>query len=139
MEIGYENRQRKTMNEQNKYSIRIEAVSEFVEQQSDETEGRFVFSYQIRISNTGSVPARLISRHWVITDADGKVQEVRGLGVIGEQPLLGPGQSFEYTSGCAIPTSFGTMRGSYQMQAEDGTEFDAEIPEFLLTGPRVLH
>ena len=127
------------MNEAKKYQINIEASSEFVEVQSDPDEGRFVFSYQIRIHNNGSLPARLVSRHWFITDAEGKVQEVRGLGVIGEQPLLAPGQLFEYSSGCAIPTAIGTMRGSYQMEAEDGTDFEAEIPEFVLAGPRILH
>ena len=102
-------------------------------------EGRFVFAYTITITNTGSVAARLISRHWIITDSDNKVQEVRGLGVVGEQPLLQPQESFEYTSGAAIATPVGTMRGSYQMVAEDGNSFDAPIPEFMLSMPRVLH
>jgi ApaG protein len=91
------------------------------------------------IKNTGNVTAQLISRHWIITDANNQVQEVRGLGVVGEQPLLKPAQSFEYTSGTAIATSVGTMRGSYQMVAEDGLQFDAPIPEFTLSMPRVLH
>ena len=93
----------------------------------------------IKFTNTGSVAARLISRHWVITDANNQVQEVRGLGVVGEQPLLKPGESYEYTSGSAIATPVGTMKGSYQMVAEDGTKFDAPIPEFTLSIPRVLH
>ena len=100
---------------------------------------RFVFAYHITIRNTGTVPAQLISRHWIITDADGDVQEVKGLGVVGHQPLLAPGQEFTYTSGCALTTAVGTMRGSYQMTAEDGTQFEAQIPEFALAIPRVLH
>lgn len=101
--------------------------------------GRFVFAYTISIRNIGSVAAQLISRHWIITDGNGTVQEVRGLGVIGNQPLLKPGESFEYTSGCALSTPVGTMRGSYQMTAEDGTRFEAPIAEFTLAMPRVLH
>jgi ApaG protein len=91
------------------------------------------------ISNTGQVPAQLISRHWHITDANQKVQEVRGLGVVGEQPFLKPGETFEYTSGTAIATPVGAMKGSYQMVAEDGTQFEADIPEFILAVPRILH
>jgi ApaG protein len=85
------------------------------------------------------VPAQLISRHWIITDSNSKVQEVKGLGVVGEQPRLAPGESYEYTSGASIATAVGTMRGTYQMVAEDGTRFDATIPEFTLSIPRVLH
>jgi ApaG protein len=122
-----------------KYEITVTARSAFVPEQSDEAQQRFVFAYTITIKNTGTVAARLISRHWVITDSDRQVQEVRGLGVVGEQPLLQPSESFEYTSGAAIATPVGTMRGSYRMTAEDGTEFDAPIPEFMLSMPRVLH
>lgn len=122
-----------------KYDITVQARSTFVPEQSDEDEGRFVFAYTITITNTGSVPARLISRHWIITDAQQQVQEVRGLGVVGEQPLLEPGESYEYTSGTSLATPVGTMRGSYQMVAADGTRFDAPIPEFVLSVPRVLH
>jgi len=122
-----------------KYLIHIETSAEFIADQSAPDEGRFVFAYQIRIENQGAVSAKLISRHWLITDAEGRVQEVRGVGVIGEQPLIAPGESFEYTSGCSIATPVGTMRGAYQMAAEDGTDFEATIPEFLLAGPRVLH
>jgi len=122
-----------------KYEITVQARSSFVPEQSDADEGRFVFAYTITITNTGSVAARLISRHWVITDSDNQVQEVRGLGVIGEQPLLQPQESFEYTSGASIATPVGTMRGSYKMVAEDGTAFDAPIPQFTLSMPRVLH
>ena len=87
----------------------------------------------------GELPAQLVARHWIITDANNEVQEVRGLGVVGEQPLLKPGESFEYTSGCTLQTPVGTMKGSYQMLGEDGSRFDAEIPEFVLAIPRVLH
>ena len=122
-----------------KYRIEIEAQPQYLPDQSDEQAARFVFAYTITIRNTGSVGARLISRHWLITDSNNEIQEVRGLGVIGEQPSLAPGESFEYTSGAAIPTPVGTMRGSYQMLAADGTRFDTPIPEFTLSVPRVLH
>ena len=122
-----------------KYDITVKARATFIPEQSDEAEGRYVFAYTITITNTGEVPARLISRHWLITDSDNRVQEVRGMGVVGEQPLLKPQESFEYTSGAAIATPVGTMRGTYQMVAEDGTAFDATIPEFTLSMPRVLH
>ncbi|MEC5397720.1 Co2+/Mg2+ efflux protein ApaG [Uliginosibacterium sp. H1] len=121
------------------YKIEVEAKAQFIEEQSDADAGRYVFSYHIRIRNGGDVAAQLISRHWIITDADGEVQEVQGMGVIGEQPTLQPGESFEYSSGCSLGTPFGTMRGTYQMQAADGHRFDAEIPLFSLLGPRVLH
>ena len=98
-----------------------------------------VLEYTVTITNTGTVAARLVSRHWIITDSDSRVQEVRGMGVVGEQPTLQPQESFEYTSGTAIATPVGTMRGTYQMIAEDGTSFDALIPEFTLSVPRVLH
>jgi ApaG protein len=93
----------------------------------------------ITVTNTGNVPAQLVSRHWVITDANGKVLEVKGLGVVGQQPLLKPGESFEYTSGTNLETAVGTMRGTYQMVADDGKHFDAPIPLFTLSVPRVLH
>ena len=112
---------------------------EYIPEQSSEEQDRYVFAYTITITNTGSIPAQLISRHWVITDASNSVQEVRGLGVVGEQPLLKPGESFEYTSGSAIATPVGMMKGSYQMVAEDGTKFDAQIAEFTLSMPRILH
>jgi ApaG protein len=121
------------------YEITVKARATFIPEQSDEAEGRYVFAYTITITNTGEMPARLISRHWLITDSDSRVQEVRGMGVVGEQPLLKPQESFEYTSGAAIATPVGTMRGTYQMVAEDGTAFDATIPEFTLSMPRVLH
>lgn len=117
----------------------IQTQVNYLPDQSDESDNRFVFSYTISITNSGSVAAKLISRHWIITDAHNHVQEVRGQGVVGEQPLLKPNQSFEYTSGTVLTTQVGTMRGSYQMQAEDGTQFDVEIPLFVLSIPRVLH
>ncbi|MBM3340800.1 MAG: Co2+/Mg2+ efflux protein ApaG [Betaproteobacteria bacterium] len=121
------------------YYISIKARTVYIPNQSDPAADRYVFAYTITITNTGSVAAQLLSRHWIITDAVDKVQEVRGEGVVGEQPHLRPGQSFEYTSGSAIATPVGTMRGSYQMLADDGTEFDAPIAEFTLSMPRVLH
>jgi len=122
-----------------RYEISVSTRTQYLADQSDEEAGRFVFAYTITIRNTGSIAAQLISRHWIITDADSQVQEVRGLGVVGEQPLIKPGEAFEYTSGTAIATQVGTMRGAYQMVAEDGTRFDADIPEFTLSVPRVLH
>ena len=122
-----------------KYEITVSSQTKYVAEQSDEAANRFVFAYTITIRNTGDIAAQLISRHWVISDSNSQVQEVRGLGVVGAQPLLKPEESFEYTSGTAIATPVGTMRGSYQMVAEDGTEFEAPIPEFTLSVPRVLH
>jgi ApaG protein len=122
-----------------KYDIAVTAHSTFLPDQSDEEDERFVFAYTIRITNTGSIAAQLVSRHWIITDAENQVQEVRGMGVVGEQPTLKPGDTFEYSSGSSIPTSVGTMRGTYQLVAEDGTRFEAPIPEFALSVPRVLH
>ncbi len=127
------------MSDDNKYAIKISANAFFLPEQSDEDNDQFVFAYTIKITNVGTMPAKLISRHWVITDADNKIQEVRGVGVVGEQPVLGPGESFEYTSGSSLETSVGTMRGTYQMAADDGTKFDAIVPEFTLSVPRVLH
>jgi ApaG protein len=123
----------------NKHSIEVIAESLYLEEQSDIEEQRFVFAYHIRISNRGDEPVRLISRHWIIADADNQIQEVKGKGVIGEQPRLSPGETFEYSSGTVLTTPVGTMRGSYQMQTDDGTLFETEIPEFLLSTPRVLH
>jgi ApaG protein len=125
--------------DEKQYAIEVATATQYLAEQSDEAAGRFVFAYTITLRNTGSVAAQLISRHWIITDAQGLVQEVRGLGVVGAQPLLKPGQSFEYTSGTAIATAVGTMKGAYQMVAADGTRFEAPIPEFTLSVPRVLH
>ena len=127
------------MARRDKYDITITARTTHIPGQSDEANHRYVFAYTITIFNSGSVAARLVSRHWIITDAENRVQEVRGLGVVGEQPLLKPQQSYEYTSSAAIPTAVGTMRGSYHMVAEDGVAFEAPIPEFTLSAPRVLH
>jgi len=121
------------------YAIDIDVATRFLDEQSVPDEGRFAFAYTIRIRNTGAVPARLLTRHWIITDANGKVQEVRGDGVVGEQPWLRPGDQFEYTSGAVLETTVGTMRGSYTWIADDGTNFDAPIPSFTLAIPRTLH
>jgi len=126
-------------NERPKHEVQVSAQTQYLADQSDEAQGRYVFAYTITLRNAGSVAAQLISRHWIITDAQGLVQEVRGLGVVGSQPLLEPGETFEYTSGAAIATPVGTMRGSYQMLGKDGTRFEAPIPEFTLSVPRVLH
>ena len=122
-----------------KYEITITTRTTYVPEQSDIERGRYVFAYTITLKNTGTVAAQLISRHWIITDANNHLQEVRGLGVVGEQPTLRPEQSFEYTSGTALATPVGTMRGTYQMVGDDGLQFDAAIPEFTLSIPRVLH
>ena len=127
------------MAESKNYKIRVDVTTQYLPEQSDPGEDHFAFAYSIAISNIGTVAAQLISRHWIITDANNQVQEVRGLGVVGHQPLLQPGQSFEYTSGCVLATPVGSMRGSYQMTAEDGTQFEAPIDEFVLSMPRVLH
>lgn len=127
------------MAEGKKYHISINVNTAYLADQSDPSADRYVFAYTITIANTGTVAAQLISRHWVITDAENVTQEVNGLGVVGEQPLLRPGESFEYTSGTAMATPVGTMHGTYQMVAEDGNKFDAEIPVFTLSMPRVLH
>ncbi len=127
------------MSQPKEHQVTVSVRTSYIPDQSDEAGGRFVFAYTVSILNSGTVAARLISRHWVITDADNKVQEVRGLGVVGQQPLLQPQESYEYTSGTAIATPVGIMRGSYQMVAEDGVSFEAAIPEFTLSVPRVLH
>ncbi len=121
------------------YAIAVTVQTRFLKEQSAPDENRYVFAYTINIANAGSVAARLLTRHWIITDANGKVQEVRGDGVVGEQPWLRPGDDFNYTSGAVLETAVGTMRGSYQMLADDGRKFDAAIPEFVLTIPRTVH
>ena len=119
------------------FSIAIETA--FIPEQSDEAQSRYVFSYTITITNTGTEPAQLISRHWIIRDAAGDMQEVRGLGVVGAQPFLRVGEHFQYTSGCVLTTPVGSMEGSYNMVGEDGSPFVAPIPKFTLNMPRVLH
>ncbi|MDA8361312.1 MAG: Co2+/Mg2+ efflux protein ApaG [Gammaproteobacteria bacterium] len=121
------------------HRIDVNVKTAYLDNQSAPDANRYVFAYTITITNTGSAPARLMTRHWIITDANNRVQEVRGEGVVGEQPYLAPGMSFEYTSGAMIETPVGSMRGSYQMVADDGTCFDAEIPAFSLSIPRTLH
>jgi ApaG protein len=127
------------MVERNKYDVTVVARAAHVEDQSDPSRNHYMFAYTITITNTGNIPAQLISRHWVITDANNKVVEVKGLGVVGQQPLLKPGESFEYTSGTNLETTVGTMRGTYQMVAEDGQHFEASVPVFTLSVPRILH
>ncbi|BBO19972.1 MAG: protein ApaG [Rhodocyclaceae bacterium] len=127
------------MAESKKYEVSVTAEAQYLAEQSDPQDGRYVFAYNIAIRNTGTIAAQLISRHWIIRDAESHVQEVRGLGVVGHQPLLKPGERFEYTSGCVLTTPVGTMRGSYRMVAEDGTPFEAPVAEFTLAMPRVLH
>ena len=122
-----------------RYSIEVSVTTDYVEGQSDPQNDRYAFAYTVTIINTGKIPAQLLTRHWVIRDANNKVEEVRGDGVIGEQPLLAPGKGFIYTSGTIIATPVGTMGGSYQMVAEDGTRFDARVPDFTLSIPRTLH
>jgi ApaG protein len=122
-----------------KHYIRVDVQTFYVEEQSDPDEERYVFAYTITIRNQGSIPARLLTRHWIITDSDGHVEEVRGEGVVGEQPYLQPGEGFRYTSGAVLRTPVGSMKGSYQMVADDGIAFDADIPAFTLAIPRTLH
>jgi len=124
---------------QAEYDTRVEVETSYIAEQSAPEQSRYVFSYTITIRNHGSVPARLQSRHWIITDANGKVDEVRGSGVVGEQPYLKPGDGFRYTSGTVIATPVGSMQGSYHMLADDGCEFDTPIPAFSLSIPHALH
>jgi len=120
-------------------SIAVDVETQYLEEQSDVLESRYVFVYTVTIENRGDLTAQLLSRHWIITDSNQRVQEVKGEGVVGEQPMLRPGTRFRYTSGTVLETPVGTMRGSYQMIAEDGSEFEAEIKEFLLSAPRTIH
>lgn len=121
------------------HDIDIRIATRYLDDQSAPEEDRFVFAYTISIRNAGTGAAQLMRRHWVITDANGKVQEVRGDGVVGEQPWLQPGEDFEYTSGAVLETSVGTMQGSYEMVGDDGTVFETPIPMFTLSVPRTLH
>jgi ApaG protein len=121
------------------YEFTVTVNTQYLEEQSDPDRSHYVFAYVVTIKNTGQVAAQLISRHWIITDANDQVEEVRGLGVVGNQPLLRPGEQFEYTSGSALTTPQGTMKGEYFCVAEDGEQFEAPIPEFVLSLPRTLH
>ena len=127
------------MEHRNDHDFEIDVATRYLDEQSEPEQDRYVFAYTIHIRNRGRVPARLLARHWVITDANGKVQEVEGEGVVGEQPWLRPGEDFQYTSGAVLETSLGTMQGSYAMLADDGTQFEAPIPAFTLVVPRTLH
>ena len=120
------------------YAIAIDVTTHYVDDQSAPEQDKYVFAYTILIRNAGNVAAQLLGRHWFITDANGNTEEVHGEGVVGEQPWLEPGEGFEYTSGAVLPTDLGTMRGSYDMVADDGTRFEAPIPMFTLTIPRTL-
>ena len=122
-----------------RYNIQVSVESQYIEKDSDPEQGRYVFAYTVTIVNQGSVPAKLLTRHWIISDAEGRTQEVRGEGVIGEQPHLQPGEGFRYTSGTILDTPVGVMHGTYQMLADDGERFDAEISPFRLANPRLLH
>lgn len=127
------------MNEAVLNDIQVDVETRYIEEQSNPEQNYYVFAYTITIQNKGRQTAQLLTRHWVITDSNQKIQEVRGDGVVGEQPVLKPGEQFVYTSGTMLETSVGTMKGSYQMVADDGSYFDAEIDEFVLSTPRVLH
>ena len=121
------------------FELSVVVEPHFVPEQSDPGKQQFVFAYKVRITNTGERPAQVISRHWIISDGERGEHEVRGLGVVGQQPLLAPGETFEYTSGCPLKTPVGTMRGSYHCVGENGVPFEVDIPEFLLAMPRTLH
>ena len=127
------------MAESRKYEITVACQAAYLADQSDPSRNQYAFAYTITLTNTGTVAAQLLSRQWIITDSDHHVQEVKGMGVVGQQPRLAPGESFEYTSGASLATPVGTMRGAYQMVAEDGHSCEAAIPTFTLSVPRVLH
>lgn len=127
------------MTENAEYTFRISVRTQYLDDQSDPEDDRFVFAYTIVISNTGERPAKLTNRHWIITDANGEVTEVRGQGVVGEQPVIKPGEQFQYTSGTVITTPIGTMEGKYHMEGEDGISFDTPIPVFSLAHPGSIH
>ncbi len=127
-----------TMNSKAEH-INVDVDTLYIESESSPEESQYVFAYTITITNQGTEPAKLMRRHWVITDANGQIEDVRGDGVVGEQPYLKPGEGFQYTSGAVLKTPIGTMSGSYQMVKDDGTSFDAVIPEFMLSSPLTLH
>lgn len=121
------------------HSINVDVDTLYIESESSPVNSQYVFAYTITITNDGTEAAKLMTRHWVITDANGHIEEVRGDGVVGEQPYLKPGEGFQYTSGAVLKTPVGTMSGSYRMVADNGSNFDADIPEFILSSPRTLH
>jgi len=125
--------------DQNQFDIRIQVATSYIDDQSEPDADRYVFAYTITISNNGAVAAKLLSRHWVITDANGKVQEVSGDGVVGEQPHLNPGERFRYSSGAVLETPVGAMQGLYRMETDNGASFDAPIAPFTLAVPGLLH
>ena len=127
------------MQEKSPYNISVNVKTAYISEQSDPDADRYVFAYTIHLKNEGDISAQLLTRHWIISDADGNEEEVHGEGVIGEQPYLQPGQQYEYTSGTILETPIGSMRGSYQMLAEDGNTFDADVPVFTLSHPNMLH
>jgi len=126
-------------NNNNTYSVEVDVEPLYLDHESDPTDSRYVFSYTVTIRNVGKVPVRLISRHWVITDANGEEREVHGEGVVGEQPFLDPGKGFRYTSGAMLETPVGSMHGSYEMLTDDGVTFTAKIRPFTLAIPKTLH
>lgn len=121
------------------YKISVEVIPAYIDEQSNPGQGHYVFAYTVTITNDGKLPVKLLTRHWIITDSNGTVHEVKGDGVVGEQPHLKPGEGFQYTSGTLMKTPAGSMSGSYQMLADDGFHFDADIPEFYLIAPNTLH
>lgn len=125
--------------DENQFDIRIQVATSYIDDQSEPDADRYVFAYTITISNNGAVAAKLLSRHWVITDANGKVQEVTGDGVVGEQPHLSPGERFRYSSGAVLETPVGAMQGLYRMETDNGASFDAPIAPFTLAVPGLLH
>ncbi|PIU17185.1 MAG: Co2+/Mg2+ efflux protein ApaG [Gallionellales bacterium CG_4_9_14_0_8_um_filter_59_50] len=127
------------MQDSSLYRVHVAVQVRYLPDQSDEADNRYVFAYTITVTNQGEHPVQLLSRHWIITDANQHVQEVKGKGVVGEQPVIKPGQGFEYTSGTVLATQVGTMSGSYRMQVVEGGEFDVAVPQFVLSVPRTLH
>lgn len=127
------------MSDDNRYRIDVSVTPRYLAAQSEPEQNRYAFAYTVTIENNGEVAAQLLSRHWIITDGDGQVQEVRGAGVIGEQPLIAPGEHHVYTSGTLLATCVGSMQGSYEMLTEDGHKFDALIAPFRLAVPGALH
>lgn len=127
------------MQDSSLYRVHVAVQVRYLPDQSDEADNRYVFAYTITVTNQGEHPVQLLSRYWIITDANQHVQEVKGKGVVGEQPVIKPGQGFEYTSGTVLATQVGTMSGSYRMQMLEGGEFDVAVPQFVLSVPRTLH